>query len=253
MYGLGGNAPVAGQPGIYPLPFRVDQSGAAAALTVTVSNGLAKFGDNDYYERTAATDATTVAVPDTVGDHILYINPTAALDGAGGALPSVGFVPEADIARTAINGSVGTTLGRSLGVAKVSVAAHTGTVTFAGVWAADDTATVTVGGNAVVLTVTAGMVAGDATADLTAIAAAMAAALTADTAVAALVTVTSALGVVTLTSKTAVAHALVAAEVTAGSGTATRSAATLTGGGISAVDNTYRFKTHNKPRGREIR
>lgn len=252
MYGLGGNAPVAGQPGIYPLPFRVDQSGAAAALTVTVSNGLAKFGENDYYERAAATDSTTVSVPVTLGANICYVNATDAKNAAGADLPSVGFVPEADLERTAINGSVGTTLGRSLAIAKVTVAAHTGTVTLTGTFVADETVTVTVGGNAVVTTVTAEMLVGDATADLTAIAVAVKDAINGDTAASALVVATSALGVVTLTSKTAVAHALVAAD-TATSGTATRSASALAGGGISAVDNTYRFNAHNAPRLREIR
>lgn len=248
MYGFGGNAPVAGQPGLYALPFRADISGAAAALTVTVSSGLAKFGDTDVYERKAATDATTIAVPTTLGSNILYVNPTDALDANGDAIDSVGFTPEADIERTAINGSVGTTLGRSLAIAEVTVAAHTGTVTMAGAFADADTVTVTVGGVAVVTTLTA-----ITAASVTTVATAVKAALEADAGVAALVTITQAAGVLTLTSKTAVAHALVAAEVTAGNGTATRSAATLTGGGVSSVDNAYRFKAYNKPRGREIR
>lgn len=97
----------------------------------------------------------------------------------------------------------------------------TGTVTMAGTFADTETVTVVIGGVSVVTTLN-----GTTAASVTTVAAAVAAAITANESAAALVTATSLLGVVTLTSKTAVAHTLTTTDASA-SGTSTASAAAL--------------------------
>lgn len=121
-------------------------------------------------------------------------------------------------------------------LANVLTAAGTATVTMAGAFANADSVTVTIGGTAVAVVLDA-----NTAASVSTVAAAVAAAITANAAAAAKVTATAAAGVVTLTSKNTTLHTLTAAEVTAGSGTATASDAALVAD-IATADNTARFR-----------
>lgn len=241
MYGIGGNAHIAGDDGIYG-GYTVGKG--STAYTIVVKHGIAVIGGKRLHRETDtdATDITVAPATLTPGAHIVYLNHPDALDAAGDALADFTFdTPEADTSRTAIQGSVPTREGRSLALAEVTLAANTGTVTFAGDWAAADTATITVDGTAVVAT----MIAGDDTAAEAAERAKLA--LEGNTTVAGKVTISRDGAVLTITAKTVSAtsaYTLVAAEVTAGTGTATRSAAALAGGGIAAsgaVDNSIKL------------
>ncbi len=240
MYGIGGNAHIAGDDGIYG-GYTVGKG--STAYTIVVKHGIAVIGGKRLHRETD-TDTTDIAVPATLtpGERIVYLNHPDALDAAGAALADFTFdSPEADTSRTAIQGSVPTREGRSLALAAVTLAANVGTVTFAGVWAPADTATITIDGTAVEAT----MIAGDDTAAEAAERAKLA--LEADATVASKVTISRDGAVLTITAKTvaaASAYSLAAAELTAGTGTAARSAATLTGGGIAAsgaVDNSIKL------------
>lgn len=121
----------------------------------------------------------------------------------------------------------GTVAGAGSVTVSVQEGFDTGTVTLTGTFADTETITVTIGGTAVVTTLTS-----DTAASVTTAAAAVAAAITANATAAAKVTATSALGVVTLTSKDATAYSLTTSD-TATSGTSTASGAALA---FSATD-----------------
>lgn len=240
MYGMNGNAHVAGDDGIYS-GYAVGRG--STAYTIVVKHGLAVIGGKRLH-REIETDATDIAAPATItpGEQIVYLNHPDALDADGAAIGDFTFgAGEANTSRTAIQGSVVSREGRSLALAALTVAAHSGTVTFAGVWAAADTATITVDGTAVVAT----MIAGDDTPEEAAERAKLA--LEANATVAGKVTITRAGAILTIASKTvaaATAYTLVAAEVTAGTGTAAAGAGALAGGGIAAsgaIDNSVKL------------
>lgn len=120
MYGIGGNAHISLDDGIYG---GLVVSKGAGALEVLVKAGLAIVG-GEAYSREVAEEATVVAsAPAAAGTYFVYLNRSDAKDSAGAVIGRFSVnKPEADQAITAINGSVAEREGRSLVLAKVTVA-----------------------------------------------------------------------------------------------------------------------------------
>lgn len=235
MYGFGSNNHVARQDGLYDGLAVI--AGTAPASQVKVEKGLAIVADKEFELKPAEVADLSLPAACPLGKVKVFLNAAGAKDAAGNALARISInKAEADKKRAAVNGSTAVTEGRSLVLAELTTSAHSGTVTIGGTWAAGDTVTVTLDGTAVTTTLDA-----TSAASVTAVATAVAAALNANTTVAGKVSVTSSAGVVTLTSKVADAYSLSAAKVST-AGTATASGANLSGGGITAIDNTAKFR-----------
>lgn len=205
------------------------------AYDAIIQQGIAMVGDK-VISRESALAAVAVPCPQAPGVHTAYLNAAGALDVNSAALAQISFdSEEANITIQSLVGSDATTYGRSLAIANFTVLGNAGTVTLGGTFLAADTVTTTVDGENIVTTFVAADVA-----SLTTAAAKVAAVLNADTIFAPKALATAALGVVTITSKTATAYTLAVAKVST-AGTATASGANLAGGAITSVDNSVQM------------
>lgn len=92
---------------------------AGTAVKVAIGGGM--FNGSPVTQEAAAA-ANDIAVSTTNGTYVLFLNVPGTIGTAGSTLTKFGFEAEANKTRTAINGSLSTTQGRSLALATITVA-----------------------------------------------------------------------------------------------------------------------------------
>ena len=245
MFGFGSNNQLGRQDGIYDGMAVI--AGTAAATQIKVEKGLYIIGDKEYEQKPADVADISLPAATPLGTAKVWLNHPDAQKEVAGVRSDIDAitinVKEADKTDRRVNGSDSYTEGRSLLLADLTIVPYTGIMTLTGTWAADDVAGAVIGGTPV----TVALVAGENTPEEAA--AALKAAIEANATAAAKVTITRSGAALTFSSTDATAHSLTKVGiVTAGDGDATLS--TLSGGasgnlhngGISAIDNTAKFK-----------